>query len=521
MQGFGTPDQVRFRLRLDAPPARTPRWRLLRTRGGSPVIETSLTRPSLIRNASWAIVWDGSRGHVYRTDVDVRLADGQIAEIAPGGTLSAPPDGGVLEGRGFLLMPGLIDIHAHPSTEPSLRGIREDHGVPEQHMTGLYERSQAFRLDAEGRKAATVMAYAEMLACGVTTVADLSVPFEGWTEVMRACRLRIYAAAGFAPGRWAMSSQAVVTWNWDEAAGAKGFEHAKKILDELESSPSGRLKGIVYPLQIDTVTEELLRAAFAWAQATNRPFMSHLAQTVIEVREMIRRHGITPVEWAASLGILGPRTTMGHCIFLDEHPQIDWHSKRDLALLAETGTTVAHCPSPFARYGAALAHFARYRAAGVNVALGTDVAPHNLIEEMRTAILAGRIVSRDIRAADPGSLLHAATIAGSRALGRDDLGRIAPGAKADLALVDLTHPLMQPVRDPLRSLLYHAADRAVRTVLVDGVVAFADGRAVGLDVATAAAALAEAQARMLRDCTKHDYRGRHGAAIAPLSLPMA
>jgi len=485
------------------------------------VTEHSLTRPSLIRNATWAIVWDASRGHIYRTDVDVRLANGEIAEIAPGGTLKGVADDQVLEARGFLLMPGLVDIHSHPSTEPSLRGIREDHGVPEQYMTGLYERSQAFRLDAAGRKAATVMAYAEMLSCGVTTVADLSVPFDGWTDVMRACRLRVYAAAGFAPGRWAMSSQAVVAWMWDEAAGRKGFEDAKKILDELEASPSGRLKGIVYPLQIDTVTEELFRASFAYAQATRRPFMSHLAQTVIEVREMIRRHGITPVEWAASIGILDPRTTMGHCIFLDDHPQVGWHTRRDLAILAETGMTVAHCPSPFARYGAALSDFARYRAANVHVALGTDVAPHNLIEEMRTAILAGRIASRDIRAADPGSLLHAATVAGARALGRDDLGRIAVGAKADLTLVDATHPLMQPVRDPLRSLVYHAADRAVRTVLVDGVVAYANGKAVGLDVASAAATLAEAQARMLRDSTNHDYRGRHGDAIAPSSLPMA
>src|SRR5262249_33922236 len=143
-----------------------------------------------------------------------------------------------------------------------------------------------------------------------------------------------------------------------------------------------------------------------------------------------------------------------------------------------------------------------------------------LIEEMRTAILAGRIVSRDIRAADPGSLLHAATIAGSRALGRDDLGRIAVGAKADLALVDLSHPLMQPVRDPLRSLLYRAAAGAVRPGLVDGVVAYATGKAVGLDLPAAAATLTQAQARMLRDCTRHDYRGRHGDTIAPPSLPM-
>ena len=114
--------------------------------------EKSVTRPTLIRNASWAIVWDEQRGHAYRTDVDVRLANGQIAEIAPGGTLQAVSGDGVLEARGFLLMPGLVDIHSHPSTEPSYRGLREDHGVPEQYMTGLHERSQAFRLDADGEE---------------------------------------------------------------------------------------------------------------------------------------------------------------------------------------------------------------------------------------------------------------------------------------------------------------------------------------------------------------------------------
>ena len=148
------------------------------------------------------------------------------------------------------------------------------------------------------------------------------------TDVMRASGLRVYAAAGYASARWGMSSQAVVTWEWDEAAGRKGFERAKSILDEVEADASGRLKGIVFPQQIDTVSEVLFRESFAYAEATGRPFMSHLAQTVVEVREMIRRHGITPVAWAAKIGILAPRTTMGHCIFLDEHPQIGWHTQR-------------------------------------------------------------------------------------------------------------------------------------------------------------------------------------------------
>ena len=228
----------------------------------------SVTRPSLIRNASWAIVWEGSRGHVYRTDVDVRLANGQIAEIASGGTLKAGADDSVLEGRGFLLMPGLVDIHSHPSTEPSFRGLREDHGVPEQYMTGLHERSQAFRLDADGAQGrnrdglcrdAVLRRHHGGGPVGAVRGLDRR---DARVRPAGLRRRRLRA------GRWGMSSQAVVTWEWDEAAGAKGFEQAKKILDELDADASGRLKGVVYPLQIDTVTEELFRESFAYAEAT-------------------------------------------------------------------------------------------------------------------------------------------------------------------------------------------------------------------------------------------------------------
>lgn len=483
----------------------------------------TVSRPSLIRNASWAILLDASSSaprNVYRRDVDLRIADGRIAAIAAGGSMPVAPGDTVINARGMLVMPGLVNIHSHPSTEPSYRGLREDHGVPEQFMTGLFERSQAFSLDVPGKRAATTIAYAEMLASGVTTVADLSSPFDGWLDVMRRSRLRVYAAPGYASARWGMTSPAVVTWKWDEAAGIAAFERIAKLLDEIDADPSGRLKGVVYPMQVDTVGEELFRASHELAARTNRPLMSHLAQTVVEVREMIRRHGVTPVEWAQRIGVLTSRSTWGHCIFIDEHPQIDWPHKRDLAIMAESGMTVAHCPSPFARYGAALGTLAGYQARGINVGLGTDVAPHNLIEEMRNAILAARVVSRDIRAADPQAAFHAATIGGAKALGRDDLGRIAVGARADVVLVDLAHPLMQPARDPLRALVWHAADRAVRTVLIDGEVAYSDGKTQGLDIAEAAAVLTESQARMLADAPKHDYARRSAEAIAPLSLPL-
>lgn len=482
-----------------------------------------MTETTLIRNADWAVVWDPvAQGHAYRRDVDLLLHDGAIAAIAPHDAAAPPPaDAAVVEGRGLLVMPGLVNVHTHPTTEPGFRGVREDHGVAEQQMTGLFERSQALRLDARGREAAMRLAYAELMSAGVTSVVDLSAPFEGWLEVMRESGLRVWAGPGYASARWGMSAPQTVTWAWDPAAGRRGFQQAQAVMDAVERDPSGRLSGIVFPAQIDTVEEGLLRDSIALAEATGRPFTTHIAQAVVEVREMIRRHGVTPIRWAAELGLLTPRSILGHAIFVDEHPSIGWHTSGDVALMAERGAAVAHCPSPFARYGEHLRHFGRYAGAGVRMALGTDVAPHNLIEEMRLAILLARGAVRDVAAADTAAVFHAGTAGGADALGRPDLGRLAEGARADVVLVDLAHPLMSPPRDPLRSLVFHAADRAVRRVYVGGRAVYADGRPLHLDVTEAAGILAESQARMLRDAAGLDYAGRDGEVIAPLSLPMA
>jgi cytosine/adenosine deaminase-related metal-dependent hydrolase len=247
----------------------------------------------------------------------------------------------------------------------------------------------------------------------------------------------------------------------------------------------------------------------------------HIAQSVAEVQEMIRRHGKTPVQWAHEIGILGPETILGHALFLDGHSWIRWWTRTDLRLIAETGCSVAHCPTPFERYGQVMENFGDYLRAGVNMGLGTDTTPHNLVEEMRKAAVLARIAARDIETVTASDLLDAATVGGAKALMRGDLGRIAAGAKADLVLVDLTVPQMRPVRDPLRSFIYHAADRAVRDVFVDGRQVVAEGKVLPLDQADAAERLAAAQQRMLDAAPRRDYRKRTAEQISPLSLPLA
>ena len=247
----------------------------------------------------------------------------------------------------------------------------------------------------------------------------------------------------------------------------------------------------------------------------------HVAQSVSEVREIIRRHGKTPVQWAHEIGILGPDTILGHALFLDTHSWIRWWTETDLKLIAETGSSVAHCPTPFARYGQVMESFGGYLRAGVNMGLGTDTAPHNLVEEMRKAAILARIAARDIATVATSDLLYAATAGGAKALMRNDLGRIATGKKADFVLVDLKVPQMIPARDPLRSFIYHAADRAVRDVFIDGTQVVANGMVLTLDQSGAADRLHRAQQRMLDGASQRDYRGRNAEAIVPLSLPLA
>jgi 5-methylthioadenosine/S-adenosylhomocysteine deaminase len=474
---------------------------------------------TVIRNADWVIAWDAAaKRHTYRRDVDVAFADDRITFVGP--KYTGPADR-VIDGKDRLVLPGLIDIHSHPEHEPLYRGVREEHGVRNMYMTGLYERSQAFSApDNEARAASAEFAYCELLLSGVTSLVDISPAWDGWVDLFTTSGMRGFVAPGFASAQWRLDNDFELKFAWDEARGRDGLATALAVIEQAARHPSGRLSGIVSPMQIENCTAQLLRDSRDAAREQGIPFTVHIAQSVLEVQEMIRRHGKTPIQWAHEIGILGPDTILGHALFLDTHSWIRWWTNTDLALIAENGCSVAHCPTPFARYGQIMENFGGYLRAGVNMGLGTDTTPHNLVEEMRKAAVFARIAARDIMTVTTADLLHAATIGGAKALMRDDLGRIAPDAKADLVLVDLTVPQMRPVRDPLRSFVYHAADRAVRDVFVCGQQVVADHKVVTMNQDDAAARLADAQHRMLEAAARQDYRGRSAEQISPLSLPV-
>ena len=437
-----------------------------------------VARTTLIRNASWVVGWNREdRRHVYLRDADIAFEGDRITFVGSG--FEGPAEV-VVDGRDRFVMPGLIDLHSHLAEEPLGKGVVEESGSRKLFNTGLYEY-MLLDPDRDAMRAARRTAIAELLRSGCTTVVDLQRPPDPeWAETVAPTGIRAFLAAGYRSARWHAPSDHDVRWEWDEKAGERGLDSALAEIERVRRHPSGRLDGMLSPSQVDTVSEDLWRRTVAVARERGLLIHTHASQSVVEFLEMTRRHGETPLGFLADLGALGPRTIIGHAIFTDQHPWIRWPERRDLGLLAETGTTVAHCPLVFARRGMMVVSFGAYRRAGINLGLGTDTFPFNMLDEMRWAIMIGKVASEDVIGARAAEVFDSATTGGAKALGREDLGRLAPGAKADLVLVDLTHPSMRPLRDPVMSLLYSALERPVREVYVDGRVVVRDGDLGGL-----------------------------------------
>lgn len=470
-------------------------------------------------NVDWIVAWDENlKSHSYIKGGDLVFDGNRISHVGMAHDGAADR---VIEGAGLCLMPGLVDVHSHPASEVMYRGIREDHSVREHYMTGLYERSCSFPIDPEDLKIGAEVAYADLMLSGVTTLVDIAFPYPGWADVMERSGLRLFAAPGFNTARWHRDNVHELKYVEDVALGRRNFDAALKIVDQMVAHPSGRLSGVISPFQIDNNNAEMLVDSHAAARGRGLPWTTHAAQAVMEHQVMVQRHGITPIQYLDKLGLLGRGTILGHAITIDENSWIGWHTKRDLSLLGDSETAVAHCPTPFMRYGTILEHFGKYKDAGVVLAIGTDTIPHNMLEDLRYAAILGRVASRDGQVASTSDVFHAGTVGGARALMRDDIGKLAVGAKADIVVLDTTHPVMAPVRDPIVSLIHSAAERAVRDVYIDGNLVVENHQVLTLDRGEAAGQLAECQARMEAGVPDKDYLGRSSRDIAPLSLPEA
>jgi cytosine/adenosine deaminase-related metal-dependent hydrolase len=465
------------------------------------------------------IAWDDDTSqHVYMQDADVAFSKAEILYVGPSYQGDADNE---IAGSSIMVMPGLVNIHCHSGDEPIAKGLFEDIGTTALWGNALYEYSALIDADEDAKAACQTVMLSDLMRSGVTTHLDIASPAPKWLSLAADSGLRSYLAPGFREAQWRVAGSHRLDFEWNKARGRELYAEALAFVADARAHPSGRIDGVIAPSQIETCSEELIQDAVAEARSRGMRITIHAAQTMAEHEELLRRTGETAPVMLERMGILGPDLILGHCIFLDHHSWTRQRSRDDLTRLTRSGTSIAHCPVTFARSGMTLESLGAYRRAGVNVGIGTDSYPFNMLEELREALICSRVSGRSVFDLDTGGLFSAATIGGAKALGRDDIGRLISGAKADLVLVDLSHPAMQPIHDPLRNLIHCAAERAIRDVYVDGQAVVKDRRVVKLDYDGAVRELQDAQKRACRRAEQDDPQGRSLSSLAPFSLPLA
>jgi len=251
------------------------------------------------------------------------------------------------------------------------------------------------------------------------------------------------------------------------------------------------------------------------------PMATHAAYNILEFHDIVREHRMTPIEVLDSLGMLRPTLNIGHGNFIADNPKLNYPGARDLKLMGAAGVSISHCAINIVRRARALDSWKKYTEAGVNIALGTDTYPRDLILNMRTASYHGKVMSSDYKAATAADVFCAATLGGARSLGRDDLGRLAVGARADMLIVDLTGGdtlRMGPIRDPVKTLVECGVGNDVDTAIVAGRVRMQGGKIPGIDFAALRARAQANGEKIWAGWQQSDPLGRTALQASPWSF---
>src|SRR5919201_1953641 len=281
----------------------------------------------------------------------------------------------------------------------------------------------------------------------------------------------------------AVAALRAFTFEEDTAVGQTRLREAIDFVRKYDGAAQGRLRGMLNAAQVETCSEPLLRAGKDAARELKVPIHTHAGGNLVEFQRIMDEYRKTPIQFLADIGFLDARTLLGHAVFTTGHPWSRYPFGDDLRVLAETGATVGHCPYKYAKMAMTLHSLPRYLEAGVNIALGTDTYPMNFIAEMRWAAVLARIVEGNFQVGRPRDMFNSATLAGCKFLQRRDLGRLAPGAKADMLIINLDHMAAAVYHDPIKALIDFGNSRDIETVIVDGRTLVQGGRSVLCDEA--------------------------------------
>jgi cytosine/adenosine deaminase-related metal-dependent hydrolase len=257
---------------------------------------------------------------------------------------------------------------------------------------------------------------AELLRNGVTTFIEYgsqqNVQDALLSEVIR-LGTRAYLAPGYDCGRWVGEEKGRLKRVRDDAMGLKGLQTALDWIAKHNGAAGGRVRGILGPREVETSSIELLRRTRVAADERKLPIATHAAYSVLEFHDIVREYMMTPIELLDDLGLLRPTLNIGHGNFIADNPNLNYALARDLDLMGTSRVTVSHCPINIVRRARSLDNWKKYQEAGVNMSVGSDTYPRDMIMNMRTASYLGKVMSHTYFAATAGDVFRAATLGGA------------------------------------------------------------------------------------------------------------
>lgn len=444
-------------------------------------------RTLLISGAEVLVTMDAARRELRGASLLVR--DGLIESIWPAGEqpvgLQADES---IDARGHAVLPGLVNTHHHMFQSLT-------RAIPAAQDAELFTWLKTLYpiwagLTPEMVRVSTQVAMAELLLSGCTTSSDHLYLYPNGVRLDDSIAAAQQIGMRFHPTRGSMSV--------GESAGGLPpdglvqredliLADTQRLIEHYHDGGHGAmLRVAVAPCSPFSVSPALMRESALLARATGTRLHTHLAENDHDVAYSRERFGMTPAEYAESLGWLGKDVWHAHCVKLDD---------AGIRRFANTGTGVAHCPCSNMRLASGIAPVRRMLDAGVPVGLGVDGSASNdgahLLGDARQAMLLAR-VGRSLApfGCDHGpaemtarDMLALATVGGARVLGRDDIGQLAPGMAADLALFDLRGLGFAgaAVHDPVAALLLCAPAPAAWTI-VNGRVLVREGRLTSVDL---------------------------------------
>lgn len=430
--------------------------------------------------ADWVVV-DTSQGRRLVEGGEVVIENDRVLHAGGrfDGDVAARFDmGAALIAPGFVDLDALGDLDttllAHDNWPSELKG----RVWPQSYVDrGPYEMYSPDELVAQKR-----FAFGQLLLNGITSAAPIaSLFYREWGETVaefgaaadaaEEIGLRVWLGPAYRAGGMVVDEAGRLRAVFDEPRGLKGLKAAIEFARDLQGR--GLVSPMLAPDRVETCTEDLMKRTMAASEDLECPVRLHMAQGQMELQTVKALHGMTAPEWLDGLGCLTQRLLAPHATVASDD---------DLNRYGAAGVTVVHCPLVSARHGGALRSFARLRDMGINVAMGTDTAPPDMVLNMAVGMMTCRLMDghSSIRS---GDMFDAATRAGAKALGRDDIGVLCAGSKADIAVFDMADRYMAPRIDPIQTLILGATGRVTRATIVDGRLSMRDGDVAGIDMA--------------------------------------